>query len=161
MHHVNKSCYAAIKRVKGATDFAIVYKVTAVYTLKINKVTLQVKEQCQLLFDTVTVLGGTTIAWANSQRVGKPGCLSQEKRADIAEIVRYFPKRCMFHLSAIGSEEQRLALALTTPPLLGLDEGYTPNDEEQAQLVAQEQLEAAFSNDNDDMSVGVDEFLGF
>jgi hypothetical protein len=67
----------------------------------------------------------------------------------------------MFHLSAIGSEEQRLALALTTPPLLGLDEGYTPNDEEQAQLVAQEQLEAAFSNDNDDMSVGVDEFLGF
>ena len=115
--NIRKNGYSAIKAVSGGGDYAVPYKITAEYSLKINKRTKRITEQCRLVIDSVTVLHGTTIAWANSQRPENRGCLSQEQRAKVEEVVRYFPRRARFHMAELGSEELRRALASPTHPL--------------------------------------------
>ena len=112
---MGKAGWGVIKQCGEADDLAVPIKLTAIYMLKVNKHTLRVKEVCQLVIDTATVLSGTTIAFANSERVGLTGCLTREERHSIAEIVRYFPRRAKFHLSKLGSEEMRGALTAETP----------------------------------------------
>jgi hypothetical protein len=68
--NVGKVGWDAIKCLGGADDFAT-------YMLKVNRRTRRVKEVCQLVIVTVTVLHGTTLAFAKSQRVGEPGCVTQ------------------------------------------------------------------------------------
>ena len=58
--NIRKNGYSAIKAVSGGGDYAVPYKITAEYSLKINKRTNQITEQCRLVIDSVTVLHGTT-----------------------------------------------------------------------------------------------------
>jgi hypothetical protein len=58
--NIRKNGYGATKAVSGGGDYAVPYKITAEYSLKINKRTNQITEQCRLVIDSVTVLHGTT-----------------------------------------------------------------------------------------------------
>ena len=76
---VGKAGWGAIKQCGGADDLAVPTKLTAIYMLKVNKHTLRVKEVCQLVIDTVTVLSGTTIAF--EQRTSRATGVLDTRRA--------------------------------------------------------------------------------
>ena len=94
--------YCASKKIKG-NDFTVVYQITATWYLKVNRKTKRVVEECHIKFSTVNILSGKTVAWSNIQRVGGKGCLSQEERDQIAQIVVAYPKKANFHLLEFGS----------------------------------------------------------
>jgi hypothetical protein len=101
-----KRGFCCSKKIKG-NDFAVVYKLTATWRLKVNRISRRVVEECTLRFSTVNVLSGRTVAWSNQQRVGEKGCLTQEERDTIAGIVIFYPKKANFHLLESGSPEQK------------------------------------------------------
>jgi hypothetical protein len=105
--------YCASKKIKG-DDFTVVYQITATWHLKVNRKTQRVVEECHIKFSTVNILSGRTVAWSNTQRVGGKGCLLQQERDRIAEIVIAYPKKANFHLLEFGSPAHRRAIAQGT-----------------------------------------------
>ena len=83
-HVLNKKTgWNFVKCLKGS-DYSIPYDVSATYQLRCSPSTLRVVEQVKLVFSSVSILDGTTLAWPNTERVGDESCLTQEERSSTA-----------------------------------------------------------------------------
>jgi hypothetical protein len=88
--------------VKGS-DYSTPYDVSATYQLRCSPSTLRVVEQVKLVFSSVSIVDGTTLDWPNTERVGDESCLTQEERDEIAEYLKFAPKKASFHTQPVGT----------------------------------------------------------
>ena len=128
-----KSGWNNVKLLKG-NDYSVPYSATVRYRLRCSPTTLRVYEQVEVVFSTVTILDGTTLAWPNSERVGRDEkCLTQDQRHSIAEYLRFVPRKATSHARPTTPE-------VAVPAQLDQQQ-HTPTAQEEASEEARLQLE--------------------